>query len=233
MWIEALFERLTCFIPRMIILPPNEGGFRQTPKPWNAWPWTYWPWISWSWPFSGVSPMDEILEYGGWYRIHCPIYPKGKPWAKKDSSTNTWVKELIPGNWYFLLPLLMEHAVIPIKVQPKDIRIQSVWTKDGKDLAIGGAILYYVREPLKAILEVLDYDQSIQIIALAVIREWVGKHTLIELRENTEELKKQLLTAVREGSVGWGLKIQSVEITDIGVTRNVRLLTSGGSSGIF
>jgi len=212
MWFEALFERLTCFIPRIIILPPNEGGFRQTPKPWNAWPWTRWPWIRWAW---------VRRPWSSW------------PWAKKNNSTSTWVKELLPGNWYFLLPIFMEHEIIPIKVQPKDIRIQSVWTKDGKDLAIGGAIIYYVREPLKAILEVDNYDASIQIIALAVIREWVGKHTLVELRENTEELKKQLLTAVREGSAGWGLKIQSVELTDIGVTRNLRLLTGGDSAGIF
>jgi regulator of protease activity HflC (stomatin/prohibitin superfamily) len=137
------------------------------------------------------------------------------------------VKELLPGNWYFLWPVVMEHMVTPIKVQPKDIRVQSVWTKDGKDLAVGGAIVYYVKEPMKAILEVDDYDQSIQVIALAVICEWVSQHTVAELREDMEGLKKKLLADVREGSQGWGLKIQSVEITDIGVTRNIRLLTNG------
>jgi regulator of protease activity HflC (stomatin/prohibitin superfamily) len=137
------------------------------------------------------------------------------------------VKELLPGNWYFLWSVVMEHMVTPIKVQPKDIRVQSVWTKDGKDLAVGGAIVYYVKEPMKAILEVDDYDQSIQVIALAVICEWVSQHTVAELREDMEGLKKKLLADVREGSQGWGLKIQSVEITDIGVTRNIRLLTNG------
>ena len=208
MWLESLLERLTCFIPRPIILPPNEGGFRQTPKPWNRWPWTRWPWIRWRW---------VRRPWSCW------------PWAERNNETNTWVRELLPGNWYLLIPLIMEHAVIPIKVQPKDIRVQSVWTKDGKDLAVGGAIIYYVREPMKAILDVNDYDESIQIIALAEIRKWVGQHTLAELREGMEELSKQLLAAVREGSSGWGLKIQSVEITDIGVTRNIRLLTNGES----
>jgi len=208
MWLESLFEKLTCFLPRILIIAPNEGGFRQTPKPWKGWPWNRWPWIQWKW-------------------LRCPW--KGRPWADKDNDVDTWVTEMLPGRWYWMIPLVMEHLVIPIKVQPKDIRIQSVWTKDGKDLAIGGAIIYYVREPLKAMLEVDNYDESIQIIALAEIRKWVGLHTLVELREGMEDLSKQLLSAVREGSTGWGLKIQSVEITDIGVTRNIRLLTSGDS----
>ena len=209
MWLESLIEKLTCFLPRVLIIAPNEGGFRQTPKPWNAWPWTYYPWVTWKW-------------------IRRPW--KGNPWAGRNNETNTWVIEMLPGRWYWLIPLVMEHAVIPIKVQPKDIRVQSVWTKDGKDLALGGAIIYYVREPLKAILEVDNYDESIQIIALAEIRKWVGQHTLKELRDGIEELSTQLLTAVRDCSKGWGLKIQSVEITDIGVTRNIRLLTNSESA---
>jgi hypothetical protein len=229
MWLESLLEKLTCFFPRMLIVAPNEAGFRQTPKLWAGWPWDYWPWIRLGWFFSGSVPIDEILETKSWYRIYCPALPEGKPWSSKDAGESTWVKEMRPGNWYWLIPLIMEHMVTPIKVQPKDIRIQSVWTKDGKDLALGGAIIYYVREPLKAILEVDNYDESIQIIALAEIRKWVGLHTLDELREGMEDLSKKLLTAVREGSAGWGLKIQSVEITDIGVTRNIRLLTNGES----
>jgi len=205
MWLETLFEKLTCFFPRPFIVQPNEGGFRQIPKPLTGWPWAYWPWIRWAWlkkPWSG------------------------KPWSDKDNDDSTWVLEMKPGNWYWLIPFIMAHMVINIKVQPKDIRIQSVWTKDGHDLAIGGAIRYYVQKPIKAILEVQDYDQSLQIIALAVIREFVGQHTLAELRENIDEVEKKLLVAVREGSSGWGLWIQGVDITDIGKTRNIRLLAS-------
>ena len=230
MWLETLFEKLTCFFPRPFIVQPNEGGFRQIPKPWTGWPWAYWPWIRWEWLGSKKDWPSEIKNCGGSYRIYCPVLPEGKPWSDKDNDDNTWVSEMKPGNWYWIVPLVMEHSVINIKVQPKDIRIQSVWTKDGHDLAIGGAIRYYVQKPIKAILEVHDYDLSLQIIALAVIREFVGQHTLAELRENIDEVEKKLLTAVREGSSGWGLWIQGVDITDIGKTRNIRLLTSG--SGI-
>ena len=183
MWIETLFEKLTCFFPRPIIIRPDEGGFRQTPKLWRHW-----------------------------------------PLVRKDSPNTTWTKELKPGNWYWLIPLLMEHLVIPIKTQPKDIRVQSARTSDGIDIAVGGAIKYYVASPIKAILEVHDYDGSLQTMALLVIQRYVRKHTLTELEENIDELETKLLDALRKEASGWGLKIQDVGITDIGKCNNLRLL---------
>jgi len=55
MWILTLLEQLTGFIPRPIQMRQDEGGFRQTPKPWSGGTWLtemksgrwYWliPWI--------------------------------------------------------------------------------------------------------------------------------------------------------------------------------------------
>ena len=203
MWAETLIDKLTCFLPRPSIIRLDEGGFRQVPKPWKGWPWAYWPWIRKKW---------LRRPWSCW------------PWSPRDNESNTWIIELIPGNWYWIIPLFMEHVVIPIKVQIKDIRIQSVRTKDGVDLSIGGAIKYYVQKPIKAILDVTDYDESLQTAALVVIRKFVSQYTLLELDEKIEELNRQLLSSVREESSGWGLRVQSVEITDIGKSINLRLM---------
>ena len=179
MWLETLFEKLTCFLPRPIIIRPDEGGFRQIPKIWGG----------------------------------------------------SWVKEMIPGKWYWIVPLFMEHLVVPIKTQPKDIRVQSARTKDGINIAVGGAIKYYVTSPIKAILEVHDYDGSLQTMALIVIQRYVRQHTLTELEEKIDELEVKLLEALRKEASGWGLKIQDVGITDIGKCNNIRLLASGVNNG--
>ena len=63
MWLVTLLDRITCFIPRVKIIPLDSGGFRCTPKPWKGWPWAHWPWIKMSW-------------------IRRPW--KGKPWTEKD-----------------------------------------------------------------------------------------------------------------------------------------------------
>lgn len=176
MWLTVLLEQITGFIPRPIIIRPDEGGFRQTPKIWRR---------------------------------------------------GTWVREMKAGNWYWLIPWFMQHEVIKIKPQIVDIRIQSVWTKDTKDVAIGGAIKYYVSNSMKAQLEVLDYDKTIQTIALVKIFSFVRKHTFEELRDSIETLCEELLDLIREDSKGWGLKVQEVQLTDIGIAQNFRILLSG------
>ena len=176
MWLTVLLEQVTGFIPRPIIVRPDEGGFRQIPKFWGR---------------------------------------------------GTWLREMKAGNWYWLVPWFMQHEVIKTKPQIVDIRIQSVWTKDGRDIAIGGAIKYYVSNSMKAQLSVLDYDKMIQNIALVKIFSFVRKHTFDEIKDSIEELCKELLELIREDSKGWGLKVQEVELTDIGTTQNFRILLSG------
>jgi hypothetical protein len=80
---------------------------------------------------------------------------------------------------------------------------------------------------MKAQLEVHDYDETIQAIALMKIFTFVRKHTLEELKNGIDELCKDLTDLIREDSKGWGLKIQEVKLTDIGTTQNFRHLVSG------
>lgn len=175
MWIVSLLEFLTGFIPRPVIIGPDEGGFRQIPKPWGG----------------------------------------------------SWVSEMEAGNWYWLIPWFSESLVCKTKTQVRDIRAQSVWTLDGKNLVLGVSIRYYISNPMKALLQVHDYDQSLSNVVLGAVIEFVQSRKLSELKEQSTELAAELTKITKEESAGWGLRIQKVAITDIGVAKNVRLLLSG------
>ena len=91
-------------------------------------------------------------------------------------------------------------------------------------MTISGAIRYRVRSAQKALLEVLDYDQNIQAVALGIIQRYIRVHELQDL--DTERIEQEVLKGVRKASAGWGLYIEEVYITDIGRTWNIRLLTN-------
>jgi len=171
MWLENLIGKLTCFIPRPIIIQPDEGGFRQ----------------------------------------HIGL-------------RGTKVTELKPNHWYWIIPLTTEHIVVKTSPQVKDIRIQSISTNDGVDIAIGLSIRYYISDAPKAILKVHDFDESLQNIVLGVVSDYVENRTEEQLRQSRNILKEEILKTVREEASGWGLKIQSVKITDFGKTQNFRIL---------
>ena len=134
------------------------------------------------------------------------------------------VKTLVSG-WYYYWPVIQECRGIKISPQLVDLRPQSALTADVKDIVISGGIKYKVSDCRKAILDVHDYDEAVQAIALGIICEFVGLHTFENLTD-LSELREAIRTGVREEATGMGLKIMKVYITDIGRTKNLRVMGS-------
>jgi len=116
--------------------------------------------------------------------------------------------------------------MIKITVTPQviDLRAQSVLTKDSRDMCFGGAIMYRIREAQNAILKVQDYDKSLQTLALGIISRYIGK---IKLDEQLDilQIETAILDGIKKDARGWGLEIMRVYLTDLGMTKNIRILT--------
>jgi len=125
--------------------------------------------------------------------------------------------------WYIIWPLIQRFVWMEIQTQVVDLRTQSIRTKDGYDIVVSGAIQYSIKDVEKAIINVQDVDKSIETLCLGVILEFVKNKTLEEC-QNVVALKDEILRGLRDASKGWGLKIEKVYITDLGKTRNLRLL---------
>ena len=135
------------------------------------------------------------------------------------------VKTLEPG-WYYYWPVVQECRGIKVNPQLVDLRPQSALTSDLKDIVISGGIKYRVSDCRKAMLDVHDYDESIQTITLGIICGFVGRHLFEDLIE-LSELRETILSGIREEATGMGLKIMKIYITDIGRTRNIRMMGGG------
>ena len=133
------------------------------------------------------------------------------------------VRSTSPG-WYIYCPLIQEMSKITVTPQVVDLRVQSVMTKDSRDMCFGGAIMYRIRDAQNALLKVQDYDKSLQTLALGIISRYAGK---IELAQQLDisQIETEILEGVRKDARGWGLEIMRVYITDLGMAKNIRLLT--------
>lgn len=129
------------------------------------------------------------------------------------------VKSTPPG-WYVYWPLIQKIMVITVTPQVVDIRPQSVLTHDGKSLCCGGAIKYRIKDSAAAILKVQDYDKTLQALCLGVISRYFASRDAGDYGD----LENCVLKGVKEAARGWGLDILAVYITDIGISRNIRLL---------
>lgn len=132
------------------------------------------------------------------------------------------VKKLVPG-WYFNWPVIHDITYVTTTSQVVDVRVQSCLTADLKDVCVGTAVKYQVSDAEKAILKVDDYDRNIRSLVLGVTTRYMSQNLFEELGD-IEDLEKTILADLRDEAKGWGLKINKVYITDIGLTKNYRIL---------
>ena len=137
-------------------------------------------------------------------------------------------KRLHPG-WYIFWPLI--HRTIRIVVTPQVVNLpgQSAYTKDGVSIVISGALQYRIDNGAKTLLEVQDYDASLIALSLGEISIYANSKTLTECMD-IDKLCDEILKGIRKASVGWGIKIMRVLITDLAPVQSFRII--GSSNGI-
>ena len=133
------------------------------------------------------------------------------------------IKDCGPG-WYLYWPLIQVFCVIAVMPQVPDVRPQSVLTSDGQSFTVSGAVKYRIRDVRKAVLNIQDYDVSIQTLMCGVIIRYCSTHTVDELL-NVELLEADIKKELQKEARGWGIEIMSCYITDMGSAINLRLLT--------
>lgn len=129
-----------------------------------------------------------------------------------------------PPGWYMYWPWVQSCIKIPVTPQVVDLRAQSVLTKDKKDMCIGGAIMYRIKDPVAAILKVQDFDKSLQVMALGIISRYIGERDYEDCSD-INDIADIVAKDVKADARGWGVDIMRVYITDRGQVKNIRLLT--------
>jgi len=125
---------------------------------------------------------------------------------------------------YVFWPLIQDILTIDVTPQVINLPNQSVTTNDQKTVAIGGAIEYSIGNVQKAILEVQDYDTSLQNLAMGIIADFVMTHTFDECIKS-DQLKKEVTDGIRHRATDWGLRIRKFYLTDLAEHQVHRVMT--------
>jgi len=123
-----------------------------------------------------------------------------------------------PG-WFFLIPGLEKPHIVTLRVETIDIPPQRVLTKDNIELIIDGVLFISVKPDkqsvINSLVKVEDYKKASTAYIIAVLRDVVGQFNLSEVIKNIELINDKLKKSLIGISEGWGVKINSVEISDV------------------
>ncbi len=136
---------------------------------------------------------------------------------------NSWVVErlgkyhasLAPG-LNFLVPFIDRVAYKhSLKEIPLDVPEQVCITRDNTQLKVDGILYFQVTDPMRASYGSSNYIMAITQLAQTSLRSVIGKLELDKTFEERDIINAQVVQAIDEAALNWGVKVLRYEIKDL------------------
>jgi regulator of protease activity HflC (stomatin/prohibitin superfamily) len=111
---------------------------------------------------------------------------------------------------------------ISLRTVTLDVPLQDIITKDNVSVKVNAVIYYRVMDPIKAIVEVEDYDFATSQIAQTTLRSVVGQADLDELLSSRDKLNAALQEIIDKQTDPWGIKVSVVEIKHVDLPQEMQ-----------
>jgi regulator of protease activity HflC (stomatin/prohibitin superfamily) len=100
-------------------------------------------------------------------------------------------------------------------VRVTDVRAETALTRDTVPVNVDAIVFWVVWNAEKSILEVMNFGEAVKLSAQTALRESIGRHELSQMITDREALGKELQRILDEKTNPWGITVQSVEIRDV------------------
>ena len=136
---------------------------------------------------------------------------------------NAWVVErlgkyhgsLTPG-LNFLVPFIDKVAYKhSLKEIPLDVPSQVCITRDNTQLQVDGILYFQVTDPMRASYGSSNYIVAVTQLAQTTLRSVIGKLELDKTFEERDIINGQVVAAIDEAALNWGVKVLRYEIKDL------------------
>lgn len=136
---------------------------------------------------------------------------------------NAWVVErlgkyhtaLTPG-LNFIVPFIDKVAYQhSLKEIPLDVPSQICITRDNTQLQVDGILYFQVTDPMRASYGSSNYIVAVTQLAQTSLRSVIGKLELDKTFEERDIINAQVVQAIDEAALNWGVKVLRYEIKDL------------------
>ena len=144
---------------------------------------------------------------------------------------NAWVVErlgkylgtLTPG-LNFLVPFIDKVAYKhSLKEIPLDVPSQVCITRDNTQLQVDGILYFQVTDPMRASYGSSNYIVAVTQLAQTSLRSVIGKLELDRTFEERAIINAQVVAAIDEAALNWGVKVLRYEIKDLTPPKEILL----------
>jgi len=116
-----------------------------------------------------------------------------------------------PGLIFVLYPI-DKLIKVSLRTIVLDVPPQDVITRDNVSIKVNAVIYYRVIEPLKAVLQVQEYNYATSQLSQTTLRSVLGQVELDALLSERDQLNAKLQSIIDQHTDPWGVKVSMVEI---------------------
>lgn len=141
------------------------------------------------------------------------VVPQQHAWVverlgKYNASLSPGLNFLIP----FVDKVAYKHS---LKEIPLDVPSQVCITRDNTQLQVDGILYFQVTDPMRASYGSSNYVVAITQLAQTTLRSVIGKMELDKTFEERDIINVQVVQAIDEAALNWGVKVLRYEIKDL------------------
>jgi regulator of protease activity HflC (stomatin/prohibitin superfamily) len=121
-----------------------------------------------------------------------------------------------------LIPVVDRMHRVNMQVVTMPVPSQDGITRDNVTVRVDAVVYFRVIDPMRAVIEVQDYEFAISQVAQTSLRSIIGKSELDDLLSNRERLNQGLEVMLDTPAASWGIEIDRVEIKDVALPESMK-----------
>ena len=121
-----------------------------------------------------------------------------------------------------ITPVVDRLHKVNMQIVTMPIPAQEGITRDNVTVKVDAVVYFRVTDPVRAVVDVQNYEYAIGQVAQASLRSIIGKSELDDLLSNRERLNQGLELMIDSPALGWGVAIDRVEIKDVALPETMK-----------
>ncbi|MFY9673640.1 MAG: slipin family protein [Terriglobales bacterium] len=126
-----------------------------------------------------------------------------------------------PGIFHIIPVIETLSPFVDQRVRVANVTAESTLTRDTVPVNVDAIVFWLVWNAEKAILEVENFLDAINLSAQTALRESIGRHELAQMITERETLGRELQRILDEKTNPWGITVQSVEVRDVRIPQGL------------
>ena len=126
-----------------------------------------------------------------------------------------------PGIIFLFRPIDTAQRV-SLRLITLDVPPQDIITKDNVSVKVNAVVYFRIMEPIKAIIEVRDYQFATAQMSQTTLRSVIGEMEFDSLLSEREKINTELQTILDKQTDPWGIKVSNVEVKHVDITEELK-----------